>query len=290
MAKRPTSKRPRQGEVTRFAPSPTGYLHIGHAFSALTAFHARGKGGSFHLRIEDIDPVRCKPAFTDALLEDLEWLGLSWETPVRRQSEHLEDYAAALRKIDLRGLTYPCFCSRAEIKTEIENSGHAPHGPDGPIYPGICRKLSEEKREDRIDDGEPHVKRLDMKGAAAIAGPLAWRDADQGMTKARPDRFGDVVLARKEVPTSYHLSVTVDDHLQGISLVTRGADLAPATDVHRLLQALLGYDAPTYRHHRLIKDVSGRRLAKRDQDMTIRALRESGYQPDEVIAMSGFEG
>lgn len=278
------------GEVTRFAPSPTGYLHIGHAFSALSAFHARGRGGSFLLRIEDIDPGRCRPEFTDAILEDLEWLGLDWETPVRKQSDHLDDYGAALRKLDLRGLLYPCFCTRAEIQAEIERSGYAPQGPDGPVYPGICRKISEEKREERVENGEPYARRLDMTSAAAIAGPLAWRDEEQGLVKAHPERFGDVVLARKDVPTSYHLAVTVDDHLQGVTLVTRGTDLAGATDVHRLLQGLLGYETPRYQHHRLIRDVSGRRLAKRDQDMTIRALREHGYTPEEVIAMSGFEG
>ena len=284
------AKRSSSGEVTRFAPSPTGYLHLGHAFSALNAYHARGRGGSFLLRIEDIDPGRCRTEFTEAILEDLEWLGLEWETPVRKQSDHLDDYAAALRKLDLRGLVYPCFCTRSEIKAEIQRSGYAPQGPDGPIYPGICRKLSAEKRDDRVDTGEAHVLRLDMTGAATVAGPLSWRDDEQGLVMAKPDRFGDVVLARKDVPTSYHLSVTVDDHLQGVTLVTRGADLALATDVHRLLQGLLGYDTPRYSHHRLIKDVTGRRLAKRDQDMTIRDLRESGYTPEEVIAMSGFEG
>lgn len=285
MAKRKTAT-----EVTRFAPSPTGFLHIGHAFSALTAYHARGKGGTFHLRIEDIDPVRCKDEFTDAILEDLKWLGLEWETPVRKQSEHMADYDKALKKLTLKGLLYPCFCTRSEIKTEIAKSAHAPHGPDGPAYPGICRNISDEKREDRMDDGEAFVRRIDMKGAAAIAGPLGWKDTGLGMNKAQPDKFGDVVLARKDVPTSYHLAVTVDDHLQGITLVNRGADLAPSTDVHRLLQGLLGYTPPTYSHHRLIKDTTGRRLAKRDQDMSIRALRESGYTQEEVVAMSGFEG
>lgn len=284
------AKRKSSGEVTRFAPSPTGHLHIGHVFSALTAYHARGKGGTFHLRIEDIDPVRCKDEYTDAILEDLEWLGLDWETPVRRQSEHMKDYDVALRKLRTKGLLYPCFCTRSEIKAEIELSGHAPHGPDGPVYPGVCRKLTAEKREDRLDKGDPYVERIDMSGAVAIAGPLAWKDTGMGMTKAAPQRFGDVVLARKDVPTSYHLAVTVDDHLQGVTLVTRGADLAPSTEIHRLLQGLLGFPTPTYSHHRLIKDTTGRRLAKRDQAMTIRALRESGYTPDEVIAMSGFEG
>ena len=284
------AKRSAGGEVTRFAPSPTGYLHIGHAFSALTAYHARGKGGSFHLRIEDIDPARCKDDYADAIFEDLEWLGLEWETPVRRQSAHMADYDTALRKLSLRGLLYPCFCTRAEIKAEIDKSGYAPHSPDGPVYPGTCSKLSAEKRDDRIDDGEAHVRRMDMKGAAAVAGPLGWKDTGLGMTKAHPERFGDIVLARKDVPTSYHLSVAVDDHLQGITLVTRGADLAPITDVHRLLQGLLGYATPTYSHHRLIKDTTGRRLAKRDQDMTIQGLRKAGYTPEEVIAMTGFEG
>lgn len=278
------------GEVTRFAPSPTGYLHLGHAFSALSAFHARGRGGSFLVRIEDIDPGRCKPEYADAILEDLAWLGLEWETPVRYQSAHMDDYARALRKLDLRGLLYPCFCTRAEIKAEIDQSGYAPQGPDGPVYPGTCRKVSVEKRDDRIEAGEPHVLRLDMSDAVAVAGPLSWRDSELGLTKAQPERFGDVVLARKDIRTSYHLSVTVDDHLQGVTLVTRGADLAPVTDVHRILQGLLGYEAPKYSHHRLIRDVSGRRLAKRDQDMTIRGLRASGYTPDEVIAMTGFEG
>ena len=285
MAKRKTAT-----EVTRFAPSPTGFLHIGHAFSALTAYNARGKGGTFHLRIEDIDPVRCKDEFTDAILEDLKWLGLEWETPVRKQSEHMADYDKALKKLTLKGLLYPCFCTRSEIKTEIAKSAYAPHGPDGPVYPGICRNISDEKREDRMDEGEAFVRRIDMKGAAAIAGPLGWKDTGLGMNKAQPDKFGDVVLARKDVPTSYHLAVTVDDHLQGITLVNRGADLAPSTDVHRLLQGLLGYTPPTYSHHRLIKDTTGRRLAKRDQDMSIRALRESGYTQEEVVAMSGFEG
>lgn len=284
------AKRSKAGQITRFAPSPTGYLHIGHAFSALTAFHARGKRGTFHLRIEDIDPARCKPEFTDAILEDLAWLGLDWEKPVRKQSEHMDDYDKALRKLTTKGLLYPCFCTRTEIKAEIEQSGHAPHGPDGPIYPGICKKLSDEKREDRIDKGDPHVRRLDMQGASAIAGPLSWKDKNQGLVKAKPERFGDVVLARKDVPTSYHLAVTVDDHLQEITMVNRGDDLAPSTDVHRLLQGLLGYTPPGYDHHRLIRDTSGRRLAKRDQDMTIRALRENGYTPEEVVNMTGFEG
>jgi glutamyl-Q tRNA(Asp) synthetase len=201
----------------------------------------------------------------------------------------MKDYDTALRKLKIKGLLYPCFCTRKEIKAEIERSGHAPHGPDGTVYPGICRKLPEEKREDRLEKGDAHVQRIDMSGAVAIAGPLAWKDHNIGMTKAAPQRFGDVVLARKDVPASYHLAVTVDDHLQDITLITRGLDLAPSTEIHRLLQGLLGFPTPSYRHHRLIKDTTGRRLAKRDQAMTIRALRESGYTSAEVTTMSGFE-
>ena len=284
------AKNSKGGQITRFAPSPTGYLHIGHAFSALTAFRARGPNGTFHLRIEDIDPSRCKPEFTDAILEDLEWLGLDWETPIRKQSEHMDDYDIALRKLEMEGLLYPCFCTRAEIKIEIEQSGRAPHGPDGPIYPGTCKGLSNKMRRERFEVGDAHVLRLDMHRAATVTGLLAWNDENQGPVNAKPERFGDIVLARKDVRTSYHLAVTVDDHLQDITMVTRGADLAPSTDVHRLLQNLLGYSSPRYNHHHLIRDTAGRRLANRDQDMTIRSLRESGYTPEEVIALTGFEG
>ncbi|PPR12225.1 MAG: Glutamate--tRNA ligase [Alphaproteobacteria bacterium MarineAlpha11_Bin1] len=278
------------GQITRFAPSPTGYLHVGHAFSALTAFNARGINGTFHLRIEDIDPLRCKPEFTDAIFEDLKWLGLGWETPVRKQSEHMGDYDNALHRIEMQGLLYPCFCTRSEIKTEIEKSSCAPHGPDGPIYPGTCRHLSNENRLNRMQLGDPHVYRLDMHGAATNAGPIDWNDENQSLVNAKPELFGDIVLARKDIRTSYHLAVTVDDHIQGITMVTRGVDLAPSTDIHRLLQELLGYSSPTYNHHHLIRDMKGRRLAKRDQDMTIRSLRERGYSPEDVIALTGFEG
>ena len=283
----------RKGEVTRFAPSPTGYLHLGHAFSALAAYRTRGRGGSFLLRIEDIDPARCRDEFIGAIFEDLRWLGLGWEKPVRRQSEHPDDYRRALRR--LGGLTYPCFCTRAEIKAEIARAGHAPHGSpgnlDSPVYPGLCRDLSARQRDRRIAGGQPSAKRLDSAAAIARTGPLDWFEAGRGNGKgeiiqARPERFGDAVLARKEAPTSYHLAVTVDDHLQGITRVTRGADLSPATDLHRLLQELLGYRPPTYHHHPLITDDAGRRLAKRDRDMTIRGLRESGYSARAVIAMA----
>lgn len=281
--------------VSRFAPSPTGYLHLGHAYSALMARAAlgrgkRAKGGQFLVRLEDIDTGRCRSEFEDALFEDLEWLGLEWETPVRRQSEHMDDYAEAIRKLDRRGLLYPCFCTRSDIQAEIERSGAAPHGPEGRVYPGICRGMPDEKAEDRIDAGEPYALRLDMQRACTIAGPLVWDDASHGQVKAKPEAFGDIVIARKDTPTSYHLAATVDDALQGVTHVVRGADLFDATHIHRLLQELLGLPTPQYHHHRLITDEAGKRIAKRNGDYTIRALREAQYTPDEVIAMTGYEG
>jgi glutamyl-Q tRNA(Asp) synthetase len=282
---------PSMPPVTRFAPSPTGYLHLGHAYSALFAFEAaRESGGRFLLRIEDIDPVRCRPGFAEAAFEDLRWLGLSWEEPVRRQSEHMADYAEALAKLKAMGLLYPCFCTRRSIEQEAMASAAAPHlalqGPDGPVYPGTCRTLAPDERAIRLRGGEAANWRLDAAKALAITGPLFWRDRDAGRIEAAPLDFGDVVLARKDAPTSYHLSVTVDDWLQGVTLVTRGKDLFRATDIHRLLQALLGFDPPCYRHHELLRDASGRRFAKRDGGVTLRALRASGRTAAEVRAMA----
>ncbi|MGE5148236.1 MAG: tRNA glutamyl-Q(34) synthetase GluQRS [Candidatus Eiseniibacteriota bacterium] len=276
--------------VTRFAPSPTGYLHLGHAYAALFAWHtARDHGGRFLLRIEDIDAGRARPTFEAALLDDLAWLGLDWETPVRRQSEHFADYRAALDRLAAQDLLYPCFCTRADIRAEIERAGAAPHGPDGaPIYPGTCRALDPALRAERIAQGKPHALRLDVAKAAALAGPLAWHDRAQGEVKARPEVFGDVVLARRDTPASYHLAVTVDDHLQGVTLVTRGEDLFEATHVHRLLQALLGLDVPDYHHHHLLTDVAGKRFAKRDRAVGLKDLRARGLAPAEVRAMAGF--
>lgn len=272
--------------VTRFAPSPTGYLHLGHAYSALFAAHAAQKdGGRFLLRIEDIDQGRCRPEFETAIFEDLAWLGLDWEHPVRRQSDHFPEYQDALSRLTDAGLTYPCFCTRKDIETEIKAAGGAPHGPDGPIYPGICRHLDENERKDRIAAGEAYAVRLDMATAMRTAGPLTWTDIDAGAIDAAPDRFGDVVLARKDTPTSYHLSVILDDHLQGVTLVTRGRDLFEATDVHRLLQALLGLDTPRYHHHALLQGEDGKRFAKRDSSLTIASLRKNGATPDDVKAM-----
>lgn len=273
--------------VTRFAPSPTGYLHLGHAYSALIGWHAaRAAGGRFLLRIEDIDVTRCRPEFTDAILEDLAWLGLDWDGAVRRQSEHFVDYEAALDALDVMELIYPCFCTRADIAAEIARAGGAPQGEEAAVYPGTCRNLSDDERARRIAAGESYALRLDVGRACARTGPLFWDDDAQGHVGAQPETLGDVVLARKDTPTSYHLAVTVDDALQGVTLVTRGIDLFSATHIHRLLQALLGLPTPRYRHHKLLTDAQGKRFAKRDRSLTLRALREAGRSPDEVRAMA----
>jgi glutamyl-Q tRNA(Asp) synthetase len=275
--------------ITRFAPSPTGPLHLGHAHSALFGWTAaRDRGGLFLLRIEDIDPGRCRPEFERQLMEDLSWLGLTWPTPVRRQSEHLDDYRAALHRLETLGVTYPCFCTRKEIEEEIARAGHAPHGPDGALYPGTCRHLPAAERAARQAAGEAFAIRLDVARASTLTGPLSWQDHGAGRIDATPEILGDVVLARKDVPTSYHLSVTVDDFLQGVTLVTRGRDLFHATHLHRLLQALLGYPAPDYHHHGLLTNDRGERLAKRDKAVSLRSLRESAKTPAEVRAMAGF--
>ncbi len=274
--------------VTRFAPSPTGLMHLGHAHAALFAQRAAGPEGRFLLRIEDIDVTRCRPEFVDAIYQDLAWLGLTWETPVRRQSEHLDDYWEALEQLAARRLLYPCFCTRKEIEEEIARAGGAPHGPEGQLYPGLCRHLDGRERRDRIARGEGHAWRLDVERAAAEVGPLEWRDLGRGRQTADPLALGDVVLARKDIRTSYHLSVTLDDALQGVTLITRGEDLMPATAIHRLLQALLELPVPEWHHHGLLLDDGGRRLAKRDAAMTLRALREAGRSSAEVRALAGF--
>ena len=275
--------------VTRFAPSPTGHLHLGHAYSALFAWDmARRSGGRFVLRIEDIDPQRSRPEFVDAIYEDLAWIGLRWATPVRRQSMHLPDYIAALAVLANADLLYPCFCTRKDIAEEIARADIAPHGPDGPIYPGLCRDLDVAERGALIKSGQSYALRLGIDKATDRAGPLDFVDRDLGHVDVDPTLAGDIVLARKDVSTSYHLSVSVDDALQGITHVTRGEDLLPATHVHRLLQALLGLPQPEYHHHRLLSDDEGRRLAKRDGAMTLRALRADGHSPAEVRSMIGF--
>jgi len=273
--------------ITRFAPSPTGYLHEGHAFSALIAAAAAGPDGSFLLRIEDIDATRCRPEFEAAIYEDLAWLGLRWETPVRRQSEHFADYRAALTLLEAEGQIYPCFCTRKEVAAEIAMSAGAPQGPDGPLYPGTCRALSQTARAARIAAGRPYALRLDMARAHARTGPLTLVESGVRID-ATPQMFGDVVLARKETPTSYHLAVTLDDALQGVTLVTRGADLAPAAHLHRLLQALLDLPEPAWQHHRLLTDASGKRLAKRDNATPLAELMARGISPADLRAGLGF--
>jgi glutamyl-Q tRNA(Asp) synthetase len=274
--------------VTRFAPSPTGFLHLGHAHAALTASrHAREAGGRFLLRIEDIDPTRCQPRYAAAIEEDLHWLGLQWDGAVRVQSAHLPEYRTVLDALSSQGLVYPCFCTRADLVREIAQSAAAPHAPDGnPIYPGICRALPEAARAERLASGTPHALRLDMQRALrTVPGRLTFTELTEGEIVCDPACFGDVVLARKDAPASYHLCVTHDDAVQGVTLVTRGIDLKPATHLHRLLQALMGWPTPNYAHHRLLTDADGRRLAKRDAAATLRALRDRGVSRAEVLAM-----
>jgi len=259
--------------VSRFAPSPTGRLHLGHAYSALCAHDfARQAGGAFLLRIEDIDPGRSRSAFVDGIIEDMLWLGLEWDDEIVYQSERLETYAEALAKLKDRGLVYPCFCTRADISA----STSAPHGPEGPIYPGTCRGLA------GPDLARSHAWRLDVKRAMAQAGPLYWMD-EQTEVQAEPERFGDVVLARKDAPASYHLAVTVDDAALGVTDVVRGRDLYACTDIHRLLQALLELPTPLYHHHALLADAEGERLAKRHGAPTIADLRASDQDPQELV-------
>lgn len=278
--------------ITRFAPSPTGYLHLGHAYSAKRAYgFAKEHDGRFLLRIEDIDFSRCKPAYEQAIYEDLAWVGLTWETPVRRQSEHRDDYQQALKILDQQDLLFPCFCTRKDIRREIENSGRAPHditahSPEGPLYPGTCRALTMAERQEKKAANIPYALRLDMTKALeqVTNQTLSWTDLEAGeqITTAQTLKhlLGDAVLARKDIPTSYHLSVVVDDHLQNISHVIRGKDLFHATHLHRLLQYLLGYETPTYLHHELLTDENGWRYAKRDNAKTLRFMRENGEKVD----------
>ncbi len=274
--------------ITRFAPSPTGYLHLGHAASALFSAGQAGPDGRFLLRIEDIDQTRCRPEYLDAIYEDLAWLGLEWETPVRVQSDHFADYQAVLDRLSDMELLYPCFCTRKDIQAEIARIGNAPHGPDGALYPGTCRQCSPTQRQERIAAGESYALRLDMGVAIKRVGKeLTWYDRAAGKQIATPEIFGDVVLARKDTPTSYHISVTCDDDLQGITLVTRGEDLFFASHLHRLLQELLGYAVPEYHHHGLLTGPDGKRFAKRDKSKTLRSMREEGLSPADVIKRAG---
>ena len=270
--------------VFRFAPSPNGHLHLGHAYSALlNADLAHDAGGRLLLRIEDIDETRCKPEYEAAIEEDLRWLGLAWEEPVRRQSEHYDDYRTALALLDAMGLIYPAFESRAEIARLATR-----RDPDGaPVYEGEGKSLSAAERKRRIEAGEPYALRLDMKGALARAGPLSWNDDGRNI-EADPAAWGDVILARKDSPTSYHLSAVVDDAAQGVTDVVRGQDLFAATAVHRVLQELLDLPAPRYRHHRLILDSDGKKLSKSTRATGLRELRAQGKTPADIRRLVGF--
>jgi glutamyl-Q tRNA(Asp) synthetase len=285
--------------VFRFAPSPNGYLHLGHAYSALLNFDAaRQSGGRMLLRIEDIDGTRCRPEFEAAIYQDLGWLGIRWEAPVRRQSEHLSDYRNALEKLSAMGLVYPSFESRAEIARLVaEREAHAPwpRDPDGaPLYPGAAKLLSADARGRLFESGVPYALRLDMAAASARAGDLTWiehgdgPEGETGKVAARPEAWGDVILARKETPTSYHLSVVIDDALQGVTEVVRGRDLLWSTSVHRLLQALLGLPQPAYRHHRLVPDGEGRKLSKSTAATGLRELRARGATPADIRRLIGL--
>ncbi len=286
---------PPQGEppfITRFAPSPSGLLHLGHAYSALFA-HATAKasGGRFLLRIEDLDHTRSRREFEQATLDDLRWLGLRWEAPALRQSTRSDVYRAVLAELRRRRLVYPCFCTRQQIQTEIAQSASAPHGPSGEtVYPGTCRGLAPSDADARIARGQPHAWRLDVTAALAETGPLHWYDFRGGWQECRAADLGDVVLGRKDIPTSYHLAVTVDDAEQGVNLVTRGEDLFHATHIHRLLQALLNLPVPYYYHHNLIAAADGQRLAKRNRSVSLRYFRERGETPDAIWTKIGLEG
>ena len=281
--------------IFRFAPSPTGLLHLGHAFSALHAFDAaRAAGGRFLLRIEDIDHTRCRPEYVAQILDDLSWLGLTWEEPVRCQSEHMDDYTRALQKLEALGVTYRCVASRSEIKAHVEQRsglGEAERDPDGTlIYPGIYRNLDVEKTTGMMASGKPACVRLDMAKAIKLAGDgLTFQEkgsgpqGECGEVLCNPQIWGDIVIARKETPTSYHLSVVVDDALQDVSEVTRGQDVFYATSIHRLLQVLLELPQPDYNHHRLIKDEAGRRLSKSAADKSLKSWRSQGYSVEELV-------
>jgi glutamyl-Q tRNA(Asp) synthetase len=286
--------------VFRFAPSPNGYLHLGHALSALlNAGMARINGGRLLLRIEDIDTARCRPEYEAAIYEDLRWLGIQWDDSVRRQSEYWSEYRNALAQLQSRGLIYPSFESRAEIArlaAARDANRPWPCDPDGaPLYPGDAKKMDSEERARRIDAGEPYALRLDMKAALACSEELRWTETgagpagETGTITADPSIWGDVVLARKEIPTSYHLAVVVDDAAQGVTEVVRGSDLFHATALHRLLQVLLGLPEPRYHHHRLVLDEVGNKLSKSTQSTGLRELRARGATPAEIRRMAGLD-
>jgi glutamyl-Q tRNA(Asp) synthetase len=271
--------------ITRFAPSPTGRLHLGHVLAARVAHDlARSLDGKFLLRHEDIDGPRVREEFYLGVEQDLRWLGLGWDGTPLRQTTRAAGHAAALASLRKKGLVYPCFCTRREIQHEWSQMAAAPQGPEGPLYPGTCRHLTESERQQKLDSGIPYAWRLDARHAGQHTGPLSFRDLRFGTIPVDPALNGDVVLARKDIGTAYHLAVVVDDAFQQITHVTRGEDLLPSTHVHRLLQSLLDLPEPHYLHHRLMLDENGERLAKRCQSLSIEHLRESGISPAEVLA------
>jgi glutamyl-Q tRNA(Asp) synthetase len=275
--------------VTRFAPSPTGYLHLGHAYAAKVARDlAREHDGRFLLRFEDIDHTRVRPDYYEATEEDLRWLGLDWDGTPLRQTGRGAAYAAALARLQEIGAVYPCFCTRREIEEELSRMASAPHGPEGSHYPGICRRFSREERQSKLAHGVAPSWRLDAARAAEMAGTLSFTDLRHGVIPVEAGILGDTILARKDIGTSYHLAVVVDDAFQEVSHVTRGEDLLSSTHIHRILQSLLGFPEPVYLHHGLIKDEAGIRLAKRADSLSIRRLRESGMTPAEILR--GFPG
>lgn len=275
--------------VTRFAPSPTGYLHLGHAYAAGVAARLAGPQGRFLVRLEDIDATRCRPDYATAILDDLKWLGLCFPEPVLVQSRRMDAYRAALARLEAQGLLYPCFCTRKDIVAAADASG-----PEGAVYPGTCRHLSVAVRAARMAAG-PYALRLDVAKAMALVGPLSFTEegtgpaGETGSLTVDPGPFGDVVLARKDTPAAYHLAVVVDDAFQGVSLVTRGDDLFAASHIQRLLQALLGLPTPCYHHHRLLLDESGRKFAKRNRSVTLNSLRAGGASPADIWRMVGLE-
>jgi len=270
---------------TRFAPSPTGRLHLGHALAAKVAYDLarQAPDGRFLLRHEDIDGPRVRENYYQEIEDDLKWLGLRWDEPPLRQTNRLPAYEAALARLRESALVYPCFCTRKEIQQEWANMAAAPQGDATPVYPGTCRNLTEHARRQKLNSAIPHAWRLDSRAAAALTGPLTFRDLRFGTIEADPDLLGDVVLARKDIGTAYHLAVVIDDAFQQISHVTRGDDLFSSTHVHRLLQAVLGLPEPVYHHHPLVLDDHGKRLAKRDDALSIATFREAGFTPDEVL-------
>jgi glutamyl-Q tRNA(Asp) synthetase len=280
---------PKQKTRTRFAPSPSGLLHLGHAYSALFAEkEAKDGDGTLLLRFEDIDGERCDPIYEKQIEEDLSWLNIQWEDNPRRQSEHLTDYSAALKKLESLNIIYPCFLSRRELNDALSAPHNIPTQTNNIMPLNTDQYLSETERERRIKKEEPFALRLRMTAALKMVGPLYWHDIDKGPQIARPEIFGDAVIGRKDIPTSYHLSVVVDDAIQKVTTVTRGNDLFEATHLHRLLQELLGLHVPLYKHHKILTDNKGQRMAKRDKSITLQSLRLSGKKPADIYKMIGF--